>query len=91
MLRTFMRRLGLGIGISLAVLLSAQLVLHNHSLFHERMAPPCAICAFGADHTIVAPTVSAPLVLAYVVTPALDAPVLASAARTFSSRAPPRA
>ena len=90
MLRTLMRRWGSYLGIALAVLLSAQLVLHNHSLFHERMAPPCSVCAVGADRTVTAPSVAAPLVLAYIVASAVEQPALAAAVRTFSPRAPPR-
>jgi hypothetical protein len=91
MMRVPMRRLKVVVVLALAVVLSAQLVLHNHALFHERLAPPCAICAFGADSTVAAPVVAAPLVVAFALAGAEVHFVAASPVRTLPPRAPPRA
>lgn len=47
-----MHRLRVAAVVLFAVLLAAQLTLHNHSLIPEGGAAPpltCAVCAFGAD------------------------------------------
>ena len=85
-----MRRLGFIVALLLAVLLTAQPLLHNHSLI-EKVATPCPICAFGADRTIAAPVIDAPRLLAYRLTAAAEMPVVVETPRTTSSRAPPRA
>ena len=78
----------------LAVLLAAQLTLHNHSLIPEAggaPALPCSVCAFGADPaTGVAPIVAAVVVVVFLLV-AREQHAVASAARiVLPSRAPPR-
>ncbi|HUP63623.1 MAG TPA: hypothetical protein VNA69_24770 [Thermoanaerobaculia bacterium] len=85
-----MRRLKYVVVIALAVILASQLVLHNHALFHERMAPPCSVCAFGADPTVATPVLTAPLGHAWTLTSAVVLLVPGTTVRTLPSRAPPR-
>lgn len=90
-MRVPMRRVKYAVVLALAVILSAQLVHHNHALFHERLAPPCSVCAFGADLTVASPVVAAPLIHAYTVTIAIVLHVSAASVRLLPSRAPPSA
>jgi len=85
-----MRRLGFVVALVLAVLLTAQPILHNHSLV-EKVATPCSVCAFGADRTVAAPVIAAPLVLSYSITIAAATAFVAAVPRTISPRGPPRA
>lgn len=88
-----MHRLRVAAVVVFAVLLAAQLTLHNHPLIPEGGgAPPlpCAVCAFGADPASIAvPFVAATLAVAYVLTPR-ERGAFASAARaTETTRGPP--
>ncbi|HVG25666.1 MAG TPA: hypothetical protein VND45_16025 [Thermoanaerobaculia bacterium] len=62
-----MHRLRVAAVVLLAVLVAAQLTLHNHSLIPEGGGGPalaCSLCAFGADgHALAAPVSIAALVL----------------------------
>ena len=79
----------------LAVLLAAQLTLHNHSLIPEAGSsspPPCAVCAFGADPaSVAAPLPAFSLVLVFVLTAREERAFASAANLTLPSRGPPRA
>ncbi len=88
-----MHRLRVAALVVFAVLLTAQLTLHNHPLIPEGGgAPPlpCSVCAFGADPASIAvPLVAATLLVAFVLTPR-ELEAFASAARaTTTTRGPP--
>jgi hypothetical protein len=88
-----MRHLRIAAIVVFAVLLAAQLTLHNHSLIPEGGgAPPlaCAVCAFGADRITLdtLPLVIA-LVLLGLVAIRIHAPVAAAVLITTAGRAPP--
>ena len=85
-----MRHLRL-IVIALAVILAAQLVLHNHTLIPAGAASTCSVCAFGADRTIAPPVVVAPLVLAYALPAVVPPTTCSTLPRTITLRGPPRA
>lgn len=75
-----------------AVLLAAQLTLHNHSLIPEGGgAPPlaCAVCAFGADRVTVATPLAATLVLLGLVAVRTLPPVASAVPLTTAGRGPP--
>lgn len=90
MLSLRMRRPGLMIALVLAVLLTAQPVLHNHSLT-EKVATPCSVCAFGADRTAAAPSISAPLYNTHAFPSVCETSFVVALTPTFSPRAPPAA
>jgi len=90
MLSLRMRRPGLIIALVLAVLLTAQPLLHNHSLT-EKVATPCSVCAFGADRTAAAPSVSAPLHNTHAFPSLAETSTFVPVTRTSSPRAPPAA
>ena len=79
--------------IALAVLLCAQLVLHNHSLLPDTGATPplvCAVCAFGADQpTLAIPAILGLILIGLVLTPPPAALPPAVVTGIRSSRAPP--
>ena len=83
-----MRRFTFVVVLALALLIATQPMLHQHSLGSER-AVPCSVCAFGNVRIVVAPSISAPIVLAYTITAAVVIAPLAEVARTISSRGPP--
>jgi hypothetical protein len=88
-----MHRLRVAAVVVFAVLLAAQLTLHNHSLIPEGGgAPPfpCSVCAFGADPaTLAVPFIAVTLVVAFLLTPR-ELQAFASAARaTRPGRGPP--
>lgn len=89
-----MHRLRVAAVVLLAVVLAAQLTLHNHSLIPEGGASPalaCSVCAFGADRTVVdAPLGGAILVFLGLLFLQADAGVAAVAPVTRTGRAPPR-
>ena len=89
-----MHRLRVAAIVVFAVLLAAQLTLHNHSLIPEGGgAPPlvCAVCAFGADRIIpVTPLLAIAFVCLGLVAVRTHAVVASAALVTFSCRAPPR-
>lgn len=85
-----MRRPGLIVALALAVLLTAQPLLHNHSLT-EKVATPCSVCAFGADRTAVAPTISTPHYNTHTFPGVRETAFTAAPAPTSSPRAPPAA
>ena len=89
-----MHRLRVAAVIVFAVLLAAQLTLHNHSLIPEGGgAPPlaCSVCAFGADRTtLVTPLFAAALVLLGLVAVRTHTPVASAVLITTAGRAPPR-
>jgi hypothetical protein len=84
-----MRNLRVAAIFVLALLIGAQLTLHNHSLIPEAGgAPPlvCAVCAFGADRI----TLDAPLlILLGFLVAAATAPVASPVRVTSRGRAPP--
>jgi len=83
-----MRRSGLIVALVLAVLLTAQPLLHNHSLT-EKVATPCSVCAFGADRAAAAPSVSAPLYNTHAFPNVRETSAAVASAPTCSPRAPP--
>ncbi len=89
-----MHRLRVAAVVLLAVVLAAQLTLHNHSLIPEGSAGPalaCSVCAFGADRaSLDTPLAAAVLVLLGSLFIEQD-PAFASAALvTATGRGPPR-
>ena len=89
-----MHRLRVAAIVVFAVLLAAQLTLHNHSLIPEGGGTPplvCAVCAFGADGiTVVTPLFAAAFVFLGLVAARIQ-PVIASAVPIATAgRAPPR-
>ena len=89
----WMHRLRVAAVVVFAVLLAAQLTLHNHSLIPEGGgAPPvaCAVCAFGADRITVAIPLFAALVLLGLVAVRTHTPVASAVLITTAGRAPPR-
>jgi hypothetical protein len=89
-----MHRLRVAAVVLLAVLLAAQLTLHNHSLIPEGGGNPalaCSVCAFGADRTVLAtPLAAAILVFLGMLFLGQNA-VFASVAPVLrTGRAPPR-
>ncbi len=88
-----MHRLRVAAVLVFAVLLAAQLTLHNHSLIPESgSAPPlaCSICAFGADRvTLNTPLFAAALVLLGLVTVRTHTPVASAVPVTTAGRGPP--
>lgn len=90
-----MQRLKVAAIVVFAVLLAAQLTLHNHSLIPEGGgAPPlaCSVCAFGADRIVFADTVLfvIALILLGLVASRTHAPVAAVVLIPTAGRAPPR-
>lgn len=90
-----MHRLRVGAMLVLAVLLAAQLALHNHSLIPEGDgAPllPCVVCAFGADRITLAVPLLAAVVFVLVGFVPPPAPARTRFAETCPAvgRAPPR-
>jgi hypothetical protein len=87
-----MHRLRVAAVVVFAVLLAAQLTLHNHSLIPEGGgAPPlaCSVCAFGADRIIVIAPVSATLVLLGLVAIRTRTFAASAVLITTAGRAPP--
>ena len=88
-----MRFLKITLVIGLALLLSGQLVLHNHSLIPEGNGSPalvCPVCAFGAERaTIVDPLGVPPVVIVSAVVAVAVADVTSAPRRAASSRGPP--
>jgi hypothetical protein len=93
MLTPVLRGLKLTLAIALAVILSAQLVLHQHSFIPEDGAAPsfpCAICAFGADPAAaVQPLVPFALVLVWTLMATVVTTAASGATLLLPSRAPP--
>ena len=89
-----MHRLRVAAVVVFAVLLAAQLTLHNHSLIPEGGgAPPlaCAVCAFNADRiTLETPLFDATFVLVGVVAVTTQSAAASAVLVTASGRAPPR-
>ena len=89
-----MHRLRVAAILLFAVLLAAQLTLHNHSLIPEGGgATPitCSVCAFGADRTTVdTPLFASALVLLGLVAVRTHTPVASAVLITTAGRAPPR-
>ena len=89
-----MHRLRVAAIVVFAVLLAAQLTLHNHSLIPEGGgAPPlvCAVCAFGADRiTLETPFFAAAFVFLGLVAVQTHAAVVSAVLITTAGRAPPR-
>ena len=89
-----MQRLRVAAVVLLAVILAAQLTLHNHALIPEGGASPalaCSVCAFGADR----PVVDTPLAGVFLVFLGLlfleaDAGFASVAPVPRTGRAPPR-
>lgn len=87
-----MHRLRPAAVLVLAVLLAAQLTLHNHSLVPEGGAPAltCAVCAFGADGSSLDTLLPASALVALgLVATLVEAPVLAMRRLVRTGRAPP--
>jgi len=87
-------RLKLAVAIALGVLLSAQLVLHNHALFPEGAGSSsslCAVCVFGADRITTAAELIAPSPTTWTLAPALTERAVTVAVPSSSSRGPPAA
>ncbi|HUR80768.1 MAG TPA: hypothetical protein VM733_08375 [Thermoanaerobaculia bacterium] len=89
-----MHRLRVAAIVLLAVVLAAQLTLHNHSLIPEGVGGPalaCSVCAFGADRTSLdSPLPAAVLVLVGVLIVEPDVAIASAAPVTRTGRAPPR-
>ena len=89
-----MHRLRVAAIVVFAVLLAAQLTLHNHSLIPEGGGTPpltCAVCAFGADRiAVVTPLFAAALVVLGLVAVRTHPRVAAAVLVTTAGRAPPR-
>jgi heme/copper-type cytochrome/quinol oxidase subunit 3 len=89
-----MHRLRVAAVVLFAVLLAAQLTLHNHSLIPEGGSAPslaCSVCAFGADRTAPdTPLLAAALVLLGLVAVRTHALVASAVLITTAGRAPPR-
>ncbi len=89
-----MHRLRVAAVLVFAVLLAAQLTLHNHSLIPENGgAPPlaCAVCAFNADRiTLETPLYAAAFVLLGLVAIRTHSAVVSAVLITTAGRAPPR-
>jgi len=87
-------RVKLGFAIALAVLLSAQLVLHNHALLPEgngSQAPLCAVCVFGADRVTTIAVLTAPVTTCWTLPAPPPEHAAAVAVPSSSSRGPPAA
>lgn len=88
-----MHRLGRAAVLVFALLLAAQLTLHNHSLIPEGGGVPalaCSVCAFGADRsTLDTPLFAAALALVGLITAQLQTPVVAERRLARAGRAPP--
>ena len=88
-----MSRLRVAAVVVFAVLLAAQLTLHNHSLIPEGGGVPplaCSVCAFGADRITVIAPISAAMVLLGLVAVTTRTPVASAVLITTAGRAPPR-
>ena len=88
-----MHRLRVAAVVLLAVLLAAQLTLHNHSLIPEGggAALACSVCAFGADRSALdTPAALAILVLIGLLFVELEAAVASAVPIALTGRAPPR-
>lgn len=89
-----MHRLRVAAVVLLAVVLAAQLTLHNHSLIPEGGGSPalaCSVCAFGADRTAIdAPLAGAILVFLGLLIAERGAVFASVAPVTRTGRAPPR-
>ena len=89
-----MQRLRVAAVVLLAVVLAAQLTLHNHSLIPEGGAGPalaCSVCAFGADKASLDSPLAAVVLILLGSLIARQDPLFASAAPvTATGRAPPR-
>src|SRR5690349_11041401 len=89
-----MHRLRVAAILVLAVLLTAQLTLHNHSLIPEGGAAPplaCAVCAFGADSiTLVTPLFAAAFVFLGLVAARTRTVVASAVVLATAGRGPPR-
>ncbi len=76
--------------IALAVLIAVEPLLHNHPLQQNGIPAACAICATGTTPLpLVAPTVSAPQIVAYTLLSAAVTIVTSSVVLSLPSRAPP--
>jgi hypothetical protein len=88
-----MHRLRVAAVVLLAVVLAAQLTLHNHSLIPEGGGSPalaCSVCAFGADKaSLDTPLAAAVLVLLGSLVAEQDPPFASAAPVTRTGRAPP--
>jgi hypothetical protein len=88
-----MHRLRVAAVVLLAVLLAAQLTLHNHSLIPEGGGGPaltCSVCAFGADRSALdTPAILAVLVLLGLLFVELEAAVASAVPIARIGRAPP--
>lgn len=87
-----MHRLRMAAVVVFAVLLAAQLTLHNHSLIPEGGGAPslvCSVCAFGADRVTVATPLAATLVLLGLVAVRTHTPVASAVLLTTAGRGPP--
>ena len=88
-----MYRLRVAAVVVLAVLLAAQLTLHNHSLIPEgggATALPCAVCAFGADQAAIAPLLTAALAIISILVASEPLLIPRAIVVTSDGRAPPR-
>jgi hypothetical protein len=89
-----MHRLRVASVVLLAVLLAAQLTLHNHSLIPEGGGGPalaCSLCAFGADRaSLDAPLTAVTLVLLGLVFVEHEVAFGSPLPVARSGRAPPR-
>lgn len=91
----WMHRLRVAAVVLLAVLLAAQLTLHNHSLIPEGGGGPalaCSVCAFGADRSALdTPVALAVLVLLGLLFVEIQAAVASAVPIARIGRAPPAA
>ena len=82
-----MRRLAV---IALTLSLALLPVLHSHSLLSpENTAPTCPVCTTVAGCAVTAPSISAPLAVAYIFVAPVEIAIAVADARTFSPRGPP--
>jgi hypothetical protein len=88
-----MHRLRVALLVLLAVVVAAQLTLHNHSLIPEGVGAaslPCAVCAFGADTAPPTPAVGVALVVVFLLVAAAHSPFSSPLVAPVDSRGPPR-
>jgi len=75
--------------IAVMLVAAVQPVLHSHSLFSDSNS--CPACTVTASCAVEAPSVAAPLTVAYTLTVSPERTIFVAVARTFSPRAPPLA
>jgi len=75
--------------IAVMLVVAVQPVLHSHSLFSDSNS--CPACTVTAGCAVEAPSVDAPLTVAYTLTATAESAIVVTVAPSFSPRAPPLA